>query len=121
MLDDSVVVDIALASAAMAGEKPTIPTSMRGLIDRYDELRPRLGEIAAAAAAGDQAAYIRDVNAVTIRPPLAPNIIYNAASNYALHAAEMARRAAGAAPPAEAPDPIPGIWERTPGDTRQNH
>ena len=122
VLDDRVVVDIAQASDAMEGEKPAIPTSMRGLIDRYDELRPRLGEIAAAAAAGDQAAYIKDVNAVTIRPPLAPNIIYNAAANYALHAAEMARRDAGDAAPAAAPapDPIPGIWERTPGDTRQN-
>ncbi len=121
VLNDSVVVDISQASEAMDGEKPAIPADMRGLIERYDELRPRLGEIAAAAD-GMQAAYIKSVHEVTTLPPLVPNIIYNAASNYSLHAAEMARRAAGGAEPAAvpAPDPIPGIWERTPGDTRQN-
>jgi 2-keto-4-pentenoate hydratase/2-oxohepta-3-ene-1,7-dioic acid hydratase in catechol pathway len=123
VLNDSVVVDIAQANNALDGEKPVIPGFMRGLIERYDELRPRLGEIAAAASEnGTQAAYVSAVSAVKILPPLTPNIIYNAASNYSLHAAEMARRAAGGAEPeaVPAPDPIPGIWERTPGDTRQN-
>ncbi|MFP6830173.1 MAG: fumarylacetoacetate hydrolase family protein [Gammaproteobacteria bacterium] len=126
VLDDSVVVDIARANNALAGEKPAIPATMRGLIGRYDELRPRLGEIAAAAAeTGTQAAYAKDVSDVTILPPIVPNIIYNAASNYSLHAAEMARRSARAAggevaPLPPAPDPIPGIWERSEDDIRQN-
>jgi 2-keto-4-pentenoate hydratase/2-oxohepta-3-ene-1,7-dioic acid hydratase in catechol pathway len=62
------------------------------------------------------------VGAVTVRPPLTPGVIYNAAVNYAAHGAEMARRGGGAAP-ADAtpvPDSIPGIWERELGDTRQN-
>ena len=124
VLDDRVIVDIAQANAVLEGAKPTIPAYMRGLIERYDELRPRLGEIAGAAAstAGVQTSYVKDVSTVKILPPLTPNIIYNAASNYSLHAAEMARRAGGGAEPAAvlAPDSIPGIWERTPGDTRQN-
>ncbi len=122
VLDDSLVVDISRANDALAGAKPSIPGSMRGLIERYDELRSRLGDIAAAAASGAQASYITDVSSVKILAPITPNIIYNAASNYSLHAAEMARRAAGGAEPAAvpSPDPIPGIWERTPGDTRQN-
>ena len=95
VLDDSVVVNIAQANNTLAGAKPAMPVTMRGLIERYDELRPRLGEIAAAAAgAGTQAAYIQDLGDVTILPPIVPNIIYNAAANYSLHAAEMARRAA---------------------------
>ncbi len=122
VIDDSIVVDITRASAAMPGEKPAIPADMHGLIDRYDEVRPRLGEIAEAAAGGVEAGYIKDVDGVTILPPIIPNVIYNAASNYSLHAAEMARRnAMGAAPPEPpAPDPIPGIWERERGDSRQN-
>ncbi len=123
VLDDRLVVDISQANDALGGARPSIPGYMRGLIDRYDELRPRLGEIAdAAAASGTRAPYVKDVGSVKILPPITPNIIYNAASNYSLHAAEMARRAAGGAEPAAvpAPDPIPGIWERTPGDTRQN-
>lgn len=122
VLDDVIVVDIAQANNALEGAKSTIPGSMRGLIERYDELRPRLGDIADAAASGAQASYITAIGSVRTLPPITPNIIYNAASNYSLHAAEMARRAAGGAEPAAvpAPDPIPGIWERTPGDTRQN-
>jgi hypothetical protein len=123
VLDDRLVVDISLANEALAGAKPPIPSFMRGVINRYDELRPRLGDIAdAAASSGTQPPYVTDVGSVKILAPITPSVIYNAASNYSLHAAEMARRAAGGAEPAAvpAPDPIPGIWERTPGDTRQN-
>ncbi|MFL2546754.1 MAG: fumarylacetoacetate hydrolase family protein [Candidatus Rariloculaceae bacterium] len=124
VLNDTRVVNIAQANSALGGARPAIPGDMYGLIERYDELRPRLGEIAAAAA-NTTASYVKDVGDVTILPPIMPNIIYNAASNYSLHAAEMARRAARAAgeevaPEPPAPDPIPGIWERREGDIRQN-
>ncbi len=124
VLNDTRIVNIAQASSALGGARPAIPGDMHELIARYDELRPRLGEIAVAAASSD-AGYVKDLSDVTILPPIMPNIIYNAASNYSLHAAEMARRSARAAgeevaelPPA--PDPIPGIWERRDGDIRQN-
>lgn len=123
VLDDRLVVDISQANEEIGGARPPIPSFMRGVINRYDALRPRLGEIAdAAASSGTSVAYVRDVGSVKILAPITPSVIYNAASNYSLHAAEMARRAAGGAEPAAvpAPDPIPGIWERTPGDTRQN-
>jgi 2,4-diketo-3-deoxy-L-fuconate hydrolase len=42
----------------------------------------------------------------------------NAAVKYTEHEQEMARGAAAA--PVKVPPPIPGIWERKPGDTRQN-
>ncbi len=123
VLDDRLVVDISQANDTLDGARLSMPGDMRGVIERYDELRPRLGAIAdAAAASGVQAPYVMALGSVKTLPPITPNIIYNAASNYSLHAAEMARRAAGGAEPAAvpAPDPIPGIWERTPGDTRQN-
>jgi len=126
VLDDTRVVHIAQANNALPGVKPPIPRDMITLIERYDALRSRLYAIAEAAA-GSNAAYIKDVGAVKILPPLRPGIIFNAASNYSEHAAEMARRTAagrgGSTPPVEStpvPDPIPGIWERDAGDTRQN-
>jgi 2-keto-4-pentenoate hydratase/2-oxohepta-3-ene-1,7-dioic acid hydratase in catechol pathway len=45
----------------------------------------------------------------------------NAAVNYVEHGNEMARAGGAApAPAAAAPASIPGIWDRKPGDTRQN-
>ncbi|HSG64188.1 MAG TPA: fumarylacetoacetate hydrolase family protein, partial [Gammaproteobacteria bacterium] len=123
VLDDARVVDIARANNALPGVKPAIPRDMIELIERYETLRPRLYAIAeAAASSAAQAPYVKDLQAVKILPPLRPNISYNAAANYSEHAAEMARR--GGADPAATqtppPNPIPGIWERDPGDTRQN-
>ncbi len=127
VLDDTQVVHIGQANNALPGVKPPIPRNMTDLIVRYEQLRPRLYAIAEAAAAGQLAAQTKNVSEVNVRPPLRPNIIYNAASNYSLHAAEMARRTAagrgGSTPPIDdtpVPDPIPGIWEREAGDTRQN-
>ncbi len=122
VLGDSIVVNIAAANQALDGAKPAIPTDMTDLIVQYDELSSRLHAIAGAAASMSSAPYMANVGSVKVLPPITPNIIYNAASNYSLHAAEMARRNN---PQAEvdqepAPDPIPGIWERTPDDRRQN-
>jgi 2,4-didehydro-3-deoxy-L-rhamnonate hydrolase len=124
VLNDTRIVNIAQANSALGGTRPSMPSDMHGLIARYDELRPRLGEIASAAATGT-ASYVKDVSDVKILPPIMPNIIYNAAANYSLHAAEMARRTAResggeVAPLPPAPDPIPGIWEREQSDIRQN-
>ena len=119
VLDDTLVVNIGQANQALGGTRPAIPSDMTDLIAQYDDLAPRLRAIAAAAASNPGAAYIKDVNAVKVLPPMRPHIIYNAASNYALHAAEMARRS-GEVEESPVPDPIPGIWERTPNDRRQN-
>ena len=123
VLDDAVVVNIGMANDALGGKQSAMPTTMLGIIERYEEIRPRLGAIATAAgsSAGDQAPYVKELGEVRVLPPIVPNIIYNAAANYSGHAAEMARLAGSlteAAPPV--PDPIPGIWERSEDDTRQN-
>ena len=122
VVDDSIVVDIEQAAASMGGN-PAMPADMHEMISVYDDIRPLLGELAERAANGSGAAYIKSVDDLTILPPIIPNIIYNAASNYSLHALEMARRSApaGEEPPLPpVPDPIPGIWDRDSGDIRQN-
>ena len=117
VLRDSLVVNIAQANEALPGVQPAIPTDMKDLIVRYPELRSRLGAIATAASSevGAQVEYVKAVDEIRILPPLMPNIMYAAGSNYSDHAEEMDGPIQG--PP---PDSIAGIWEREPGDTRQN-
>jgi 2-keto-4-pentenoate hydratase/2-oxohepta-3-ene-1,7-dioic acid hydratase in catechol pathway len=117
VLGDNAVVNIAQANDTLAGPKPDIPTDMKELIVRYPELRSRMQTIAAAASStgNDDADYVAAIETLKILPPLIPNIIYAAGSNYSDHAAEMDG-------PSEGPPPgsIRGIWEREPGDSRQN-
>jgi 2,4-diketo-3-deoxy-L-fuconate hydrolase len=127
VLRDSFVVDISQANAALKGAKPVIPLDMKDLIQRYQELRPRLYAIAnaAAGALGALPAYIKEVKSLKIHPPVEPGTILNAAVNYAEHANEMQAGGAKASGPASKEQEninkgIPGIWERKPGDTRQN-
>jgi len=124
---DNLVVHIAQASAALPGAKPAIPADMKALIVRYEELRPRLYAIAnAAVAAGARPAYVREVRSVKILPPVMPTTIANAAVNYVEHGAEMQGRGGGTViglTPQQQENVnrgIPGIWDRKPGDTRQN-
>jgi 2-keto-4-pentenoate hydratase/2-oxohepta-3-ene-1,7-dioic acid hydratase in catechol pathway len=127
VLRDNAVVDIVQANAALDGTKPAIPSDMKDLIQRYQELRPRLYAIAnaAAGALGARPAYIREVRGVKIRPPVAPGLILNAAVNYAEHANEMQTGGSKPAGPTAKEQEninkgIPGMWDRKPGDTRQN-
>ena len=121
VVDDSIVVDISQAAGAMRGNYPEMPADMHEMIARYDDLRPLLGEMAEAAAGGSDAAYIKTLDDIDIRPPIIPNIIFNAAANYSAHAAEMARRdGSWTEEQVNVPDPIPGIWERESDDRRQN-
>src|SRR5690349_9029385 len=140
VLRDAQIVDIARANAAYeqanaSAQKLTAPTDMKQLIARYDgEWRARLMAIARAVPASGAPAYVYAVSAVKILPPVRPTVQLNAGGNYVEHesgiAANQARR--GGAPPAApagggraaAPAPaavsVPGIWERKPGDTRDN-
>ena len=96
-------------------EIPVI-SDMKALLASYDKHRTVLFDLAAQARAGKGALDLKSVDTLTPIPN--PQTILNAAVNYTEHAQEMAR---GASPePAKIPPPIPGIWERKPGDTRQN-
>lgn len=103
VVDDKTVVEI-----------PVI-TDMKALLASYDTHRTLLFELAAQGRAG-KGLDLKTLDTLTPIPN--PRTILNAAVNYTEHEQEMARGAAPA--PMKVPPPIPGIWERKPGDTRQN-
>jgi len=144
VLRDAQIVDIARANAAYeqanaSAPKLTAPADMKQLITRYDsEWRARLTAIARTIPATGAPAYVLAVSAVKILPPVRPAVQLNAGGNYVEHeqgiatnqaraggAAARGGAAGGAAPAggrgaAAAPVSVPGIWERKPGDTRDN-
>ena len=143
VLRDAQIVDIARANAAYetanaSAQKLTAAADMKQLIMRYDsEWRTRLMAIARTVPATGAPAYVYAVSAVKILPPVRPSVQLNAGGNYVEHeqgiATNQARGAAaatpaargggggrGAAPAAPAAVSAPGIWERKPGDTRDN-
>jgi 2,4-didehydro-3-deoxy-L-rhamnonate hydrolase len=112
VLQDSIAVDLSKAD-------PALPTEMATLLERYESLRPTLASIAAAAAA-TRPAHAYDLKSLKTLPPVMPQNILNAAVNYVEHAREMQGRGVDSDPAPDAPQPIPGIWERQAGDTRHN-
>jgi len=131
VLGDTRVADLAKANAAYesrnaSAKKLTMPGGMIELIRRYDsELKPRLSAIAGEVArAATVPPYVLPVSGLETLPPLRPAIILNAGGNYTEHTQGIAaqQQRAGAAAPAPTPPPtsLPGIWERKPGDTREN-
>jgi len=145
VLRDTQIADIARANAAYeqanaSAPKLTAPTDMKQLIARYDnEWRARLTAIARTIPATGAPAYVMAVSAVKILPPVRPTVQLNAGGNYVEHEQGIATNQArgggaargGAAPaagggagggrgPAPAAVSVPGIWERKPGDTRDN-
>jgi len=111
VVDDKTVAEI----PASAGN------SLKAIIDKYASLRATLRDLAAKARAGTGTG-IHDLKSLdTLAPILDPLSVLNAAVNYVEHGNEMARAGGGGAQPAAAPPAsIPGIWDRKPGDTRQN-
>lgn len=133
VLGDTKVVDLPKANAAYEGrnasaKKMTMPADMIDLIKRYDaELKPRLSAIATEAARATTAPpYVYAVDALETLPPVRPAIILNGGGNYTEHTEGIAaqQQRAGAAPPPSAAASnsvsMPGLWERKPGDTRDN-
>ena len=130
VLKDTQVVDIAPANAAFeaanaSAPKLTTPADMKQLITRYDaEWKGRLASIAKTVSTAKSApAYAYAIDTLKILPPIRPSLILNAGGNYVEHtegiAAQQQRQ--GAAPEAaSAATTAPGIWERKPGDTRDN-
>ncbi|HEY3159401.1 MAG TPA: fumarylacetoacetate hydrolase family protein [Vicinamibacterales bacterium] len=143
VLRDAQIVDIARANTAYeaantSAQKLTAPADMKQLIARYDsEWRARLMAIARSVPATGAPAYVYAVSAVKILPPVRPSVQLNAGGNYVEHEQGIATNQAraggaaapaargggggrGAAPAAPAAVSAPGIWERKPGDTRDN-
>jgi len=133
VLREAVVIDLAAAHAAVRTPPSTVapPADMKDLIVRYDQgLRARILDIirSVEAAGAARPAYVFDVAAVKILPPVMPTTMLNVAVNYAAHDTEMAAlreqvpgmgaATSGAALPNTTS--APGIWERAPNDRRWN-
>ena len=130
VLGDTQVVDIAQANAAFETRNASAATlapasDMKALIIRYDaEWKARLAAIAKDVSSAKAApAYAYALETLKILPPVRPSVILNAGGNYVEHTAGIAaqqQRAGAAAAPASPAVSAPGIWERKPGDTRDN-
>lgn len=134
VLRESVIIDVAAAHAAVRTPASTVapPADMKDLIARYDAgLRGRIAEIVRAveAAGANRPAYVHDLRAVRVRPPIMyPTTMLNVAVNYREHDVEMANlreqvpgmgaATAGSALPNTRS--APGLWERAATDTRWN-
>src|SRR5882724_8297743 len=106
VLRDSIVVDFAAASRAIApASNVALPTDMKDLIARYDSgLRDRIVQVVRSmnAGAGARPAYVYDLTVLKTMPPIVyPTTMLNVAVNYTEHGAEMAARDGSRA--AEAP------------------
>ena len=144
VLEDSRVLDIAAANKAFERSNPAAPrlrppADMRELIARYEQdVGPRLRQIAAANAVAAASKYSYAVSAVRVLPPVRPAVILNAGANYPEHAQGIIEQAARAAAVAGAPPDVPpgrpgagaprepavskpGLWERSPADTRPDN
>jgi len=132
VLREAVVIDFAAAHKAVApASTATPPVDMKDLIVRYDQgLRARILEIVRSveAAGASRPAYVFDVSAVKILPPVMPATMLNVAVNYAEHdreAALLSQQVTTAAPVTlgkalPGTRSAPGIWERAANDTRWN-
>jgi 2,4-diketo-3-deoxy-L-fuconate hydrolase len=130
VLRDTQVADISQANAAFeaanaSAPKLATPADMKMLIAAYDrDWKPRLAAVArTVSTAASAPAYVYAVDSLKILPPVRPSLILNAGGNYVEHTEGIAaqQQRAGAAPEAASrATSAPGIWERKPGDTRDN-
>jgi hypothetical protein len=133
VLREAVVIDFAAAHKAIQTPASTVapPADMKDLIVRYDQgLRARILDIirSVEAAGGARPAYVFDLSAVKILPPVMPATMLNVAVNYAEHdreAAVLSQQVTTAAPVTlgmalPGTRSAPGIWERAPDDKRWN-
>ena len=133
VLREAVVIDFAAAHKAIQTLASTVapPADVKDLIVRYDQgLRARILDIIRSieAAGAARPAYVFDVAAVKILPPVIPTTMLNVAVNYAEHDREAAvlRDAVTTAAPVTLGAALPGtrsapgIWERVTDDTRWN-
>jgi len=123
VLDDSTVVDLMSA-------RPMLPRDVTQLIATWSRSRQLIVDVVnvVLSARGTRPAYVYDLSAVTVLPPVTPRIILNATLNYQEHAEELAKNP-GAVAGVSAADvagvrkpvaSIPGLWTRPGGDGRHN-
>jgi 2-keto-4-pentenoate hydratase/2-oxohepta-3-ene-1,7-dioic acid hydratase in catechol pathway len=118
VINDAFIVDL---SRTFLG----LPPTLLELIAVWDEqIAGKLMTLAQSSARQAPSFALRPDQVKTLPPIGNPGVLLNVAVNYQEHAVEM-RGATTIAPGTEPLDPkiaagIPGMWERTPGDRRQN-
>ncbi len=134
VLRDRFVIDLAAANGSLERRNPLwvkmpMPKDMKELIGRYEYgLRERLHAIVAklgkTVSGAERPAYIYDLEALLLLPPVRPAMILATALNYPTHMGEMTTGDPAAMSDAsavdDAPQSMPHFWERKPGDKRQN-
>jgi 2,4-didehydro-3-deoxy-L-rhamnonate hydrolase len=129
VIRDAQVADIVAANAAFengngSAAKLAAPADLKDLIAKYDTVwKDRLTQIAKAIPADSAPAFVHAFDGLKPLPPVRPSLILNAGGNYTEHTAGIAaqQQRAGARPEAPvAAVAAPGIWERKPGDRRDN-
>ena len=122
VLNDTTVIDLASA-------RPMLPRDVNQLIAAWPRSRQLIVDvIGVVTSAQPKPAYVHEIGALTVLPPVTPRIILNATLNYQEHADELAKNP-GAVAGVSAADvsgtqkpvaPMPGVWARANGDTRHN-
>jgi 2-keto-4-pentenoate hydratase/2-oxohepta-3-ene-1,7-dioic acid hydratase in catechol pathway len=149
VLHDAYAVDIAAAAKADKQMVPSDLLTIIGQWDSVGDRFKAMARIETARLDKKRPAYVYDLASVQTLLPFQPGVFLNAAGNYTNHRAEMAARASSGAPGAapgaggaaagggegggegggggefgatrKGADPsIPGVWERSPDDKRQN-
>ncbi|MGE0395050.1 MAG: fumarylacetoacetate hydrolase family protein [Vicinamibacterales bacterium] len=124
VLDDTTVIDLMSA-------RPMLPRDVTQLIATWGRSRQLIVDVVtlvSGAARGSRPAYVHDLGAVTVLPPVMPRIILNATLNYQEHADELAKNPSivagvSAADVAGVRKPVaslPGVWTRPADDQRHN-
>jgi 2-keto-4-pentenoate hydratase/2-oxohepta-3-ene-1,7-dioic acid hydratase in catechol pathway len=89
---DARIIDAAAALESGRRKSVAEPASVLGLLQRWDDIHPRLRAIAHAHRAGGATYPFRDLSSVILLAPiLFPGAIFCAGANYRDHVAEMSR------------------------------
>jgi 2-keto-4-pentenoate hydratase/2-oxohepta-3-ene-1,7-dioic acid hydratase in catechol pathway len=107
---------VELAAAAQAAGQTGIPTDVMSIIQQWDTVGPRIKQIVTRVGPqidSGRPAYVHDYKAVDAIAPFVPRMAMYGFGNYrnVLNTPEPVK------PQPPAPS-IPGLWERSPNDTR---
>jgi 2-keto-4-pentenoate hydratase/2-oxohepta-3-ene-1,7-dioic acid hydratase in catechol pathway len=92
VVDERVIDVYAAVSQAPGQSSASLPTSVLGVLERWDEIRPLLQEVARRARAGKAMPQSAALSSVELLAPiLYPGTVLCAGANYRDHVAEMSR------------------------------
>ena len=105
---------VELSAAAQAANQTGIPNDVMSIVEQWETVGPKIKQIVAHVGPmidSNRPAYIRDYTAVDVLAPLVPRLALYGFGNYR----NVLNQPDQPAPPGPS---IPGLWERSPSDTR---